>query len=375
MSNQCLASLQLFKKRRVALLRDDFRSDQRSVLVCPAEACTPELLNQLLALTGGIVCVAMSPSRVEGFMLGRMTRPETNTAQIQKETSLAFCISVDAREGITTGISTHDRALTLRLLGETPPNPRTLVTPGHIFPVEVRPGGVLVKNTLPEGAFDIVKISGFSDAAVFIDCLDSHGRYMDRASQDTLCEQHSIPAIELGSLTRYRLDTEQLVERVAVANLPTISGGELKTYVYRSTLNGGEHVALIKGAISPETPTLTRVQSEFTFGDVFGGPRGLSRSQIHESLQTIEHHGSGVFLYLRNSSTGALAEQLESLSSPPSRTRAEIMREYGLGAQILRDLGVKKIELLTNSQKDLVGLDSFGIEIVSQRPISNNCIN
>jgi 3,4-dihydroxy 2-butanone 4-phosphate synthase/GTP cyclohydrolase II len=258
--------------------------------------------------------------------------------------------------------------VTLRILGAAEIQPRKLVQPGHIFPVEVRAGGVLVKNALPEGAVDIVSIAGFTGAAAFIDLLDTSGNFLSGSAVSDFAARHDIPLIQLSDLTRYRLETEKVVYRVAEAKLPTKLAGELRSIIYKSTVHGGEHLALIKGEIDPTEPLLTRVQPENTFADVFGGATPRSREQIQGCLREIGRRGRGVIVYLRRPTSGELHHQVDTAGIIPSPGKA-LMREYGLGAQILRDLGARKIELLTGSKKDLAGLQSFGLEIVSQIPL------
>lgn len=338
------------------------------MLVSPAQGMSGALMNRLLELTGGLTFVALSNRRAAGFMLPPMARPQTSPAALAL--SSHSCISVDAREGITTGISVEDRAATLRVLGEEQPQPRKLVKPGHVFPVETATGGVLVRNALPEGALDLVLIAGFTDAALFMDLLTPSGEFMERREQLALAAAENIPRIALSELIRQRLETEKLVYKFAEARLPTRFSGELRSFIYKSKLHEGEHLALVRGEIDPRQPVLTRVQTEATFSDVFGGVHPPTRFSIRRSLEAIRAHGSGVLLYLRRSAPGYLQRQvLESGGGEIDAQPASIMREYGIGAQILHDLGVRKIELLTNSGHNLVGLKSFGIEIVSQRPL------
>jgi 3,4-dihydroxy 2-butanone 4-phosphate synthase/GTP cyclohydrolase II len=234
---------------------------------------------------------------------------------------------------------------------------------------------VLVRNALPEGALDIVRIANFTDAALFVDLLDENGEFLSLARQEKLAAERDLPTISLGDLIRFRLETEKLVTRVAEARLPTRIAGELRSCIYKSSVHSGEHVALIKGTIDPNKPTLTRVQPEFTFGDVFGGNNPPSRSQLHQALKAINDHGSGVLVYLRRPASGQLRQQVASWSAEYGHKPAWMMREYGLGAQILRDLGVKRIELLTGTPRNLSGLTTFGIEIVGQRAITEDAEN
>lgn len=355
-----------FKKTLVALILD--QSTNKTVLVAPAQDLNAERLNQALDLSGGIIYVAISPSRADAFSLETMQRPQ------QKHHSLSetwdVCVSVESRHGVSTGISVKDRARTIATLGQSQPNARMLVKPGHILPLKVKDGGVLVKQALPEGALDLVKISGFADASLLIECLDKSGEYLGASAAQELAEKWKIPFTTLDDLTRYRLESEKLIFRVAEAKLPTRSAGEMRGILYQSSLHGGEHLALIKGEITSEDPILTRVQPEFTFGDVFGGSNPPTRKQLLGSLEAIAQRGRGVLVYLRRPVAGQLCEQVNSWSSKFQEKPASMMREYGVGAQILRDLGIKKVELLTNSKKNLAGLTTFGIEIIKQRALS-----
>ncbi len=365
-----MTSFAQFSQSRLAILSDDSSDSGRGVFICPAHDITPQEINRLISLSGGIIFVALSSERSNAFMLSPMSRPRMRGKKTEADAAApAMCISVEAREGVTTGISTADRATTLRILGEHEPNPRKLVRPGHIFPIEVRDGGVLVKNALPEAALDIVKAAGFSDAAVFIDILDTAGNYALPAEQRKIAEREKIPCFTLSDIVRHRLQTETLVQRVAVAKLPTFAGGELTSYIYKSRVHEGEHLALVKGEIHGDVPVLTRVQPEFTFADVFGGNNPPTRAQLATSLAAIKASSSGVLLYLRRPFAGQMKEQITAWNSKFQEKPASTMREYGLGAQILLDLGVRKIELLTTSSRNLVGLNTFGIEIVAQRPL------
>ena len=362
-------SFSRFKERRLAILQDDVQGVARAILLAPAHDITPDTVNRMISLSGGIVFAALSPERAAGFLLDPMARPRVSSVERRVDSDpLNFCISVEAREGVSTGISAADRAVTLQVLGASEIQPRRLVQPGHIFPVEVRAGGVLVKNALPEGAVDIVSLAGFTDAAAFIDLLSPAGDLLLGERVAEFAELHKIPLISLSELTRFRLETEKVVYRVAEAKLPTKLAGELRSIIYKSTIHGGEHLALVKGEIDPNEPLLTRVQPEHTFADVFGGSSPRSREQLQRCLAEIGRRGQGVIVYLRRPSPGELHQLIDSVSQPTPPAKA-LMREYGLGAQILRDLGARKIELLTGSKKDLVGLESFGLEIVSQIPL------
>ncbi len=360
--------LNAFKKRKIAILRLDSSADKRAVIVAPSADMTPELMNTLIELGKGNVLVALESKRAEAFHIPQMSHRSPDELLTTSPLSRS-CVSVEAREGVTTGISASDRAKTVSLLGCETPYPRMLVQPGHVFPVCIREGGTLVRHALPEGAYDLVRLSCGENTACFIDLLGSDGEFLDAQAQNELASSHSLPLFTMSDIVRYRLEHEKLVTRVAEAKLPTQLAGELVSYVYKSPLSGGEHVALVKGEITPEKPTLVRVQPESTFADVFGGKNPPSRTALHNSLKEIGRNESGVLVYLRRPEIGQVQKQVTNWQESATTKPATMMQEYGLGAQILRDLGVKKIELLTRSTKDLIGLKPFGIEIVTQRPI------
>ncbi len=342
-----------------------------ALLVAPAEDMTPEALNTMLHICGAEVSVALSPSRTESLLLSPMN-VEQSYLSGRNKTGPYHCVSVEARVGVSTGISTADRAKTISLLGSPEPDPRSLVKPGHIFPVCVREGGVLVRNDLPEGALDLVRLAGFTDAAAYIPLLSGSGDLCSADELEQISSQNAIPLVHLGELIEHRLQTEQLVSRVAKAKLPTRAGGELTAYAYQSLIHSGEHIALVKGSIDSTQPVLTRVQAEHTFEDVFGADtRMSSRDKIQETLHALGDAECGVFVYLRRADPGLLAKQVAEPASSERLPQAAVMQEYGIGAQILRDLGVRKIRLLTTSPASSIrGLDSFGLEIVSYEELS-----
>ena len=371
-----LDKIELFKARRLAVIRDDSSSLHRTVLFAPAENIELEDVNLAIKISANNLFVAISPARASAFLLSPMARPSTTVGKMALEKTsparldLNICISVEAREGVTTGISAADRMHTIRVLGEAQANPRKLIKPGHIFPVEVREGGVLVNHSLPEGALDIVKLSKFSDAALFSDILNERGEFIDPDKCMKLCEENNLPQFTLAEITQYRLENEILVTRMAEAKLPTKDGGELVAIIYKSKIHEGEHLALVKGKIDPTKPTLTRIQLESTVADVFGGNHPPSRFSLKKSLQELGQQESGVIIYLRRPFQGALKEQVSNWEAFYNNSNSSMLREYGIGSQILLDLGVSKVELLTNSPRDYSGVKSFGIEIVSQKPLT-----
>jgi len=362
-----------FKSRGLAILRDDQSKRMRSVLVAAGEKISPVLVNELLTLTGGLTFVSITADRAAAFMLPPMSNQNSSLpGGLQRMSSPCIaggCSSVEAREGVSTGISASDRSRTIQILSSENPSPRDLVKPGHIFPIIVNQGGTLVKNRLPEGALDLVTINGYRDAAVFADLLSKDGELLDEKGQNQLAESVNIPVVTLSELVRSRLETEQLVYPVAEAKLPTREAGELRSVIFRSKIHDSEHFALIKGEIDSEKSVLTRVQPEFTFADVFGGDNPPTRNQIISSLKAIGENGNGILVYLRQSQNSRLMHQVKDWKASFEHKPASMMREYGVGAQILRSLGVKKIELLTGSKKKLRGITTFGLQITGQRTL------
>lgn len=361
-----------FQRTKLGILVDDL-SGSRAVLVAPSENISEEQVNRILTMSGGLTFVALSPERASAFMLASMARPSItgqSSSNPKFETALTSqYVSVEAREGITTGISAADRAKTLQILGAHTIQPRSLVKPGHIFPVETREGGVLVKTALPEGALDLVKMAGHTDAALFVDLLTQDGNLVD-ADGATLCAtREGLPLLTLSELIRHRLENESLVAKVAESTLPTTLAGEVRAIVYHSKMTNVEHVALVKGTVSGDTPVLVRVQAEQTVADVFGGGTPASRSNLQNSLKEIGERGAGVVLYLRRPFTDRKGSTVQHVTEQAPSKAATMMRDYGVGAQILRDLGITKVELLTSTPRALEGLASFGISVVQHTPI------
>lgn len=353
-----------FEECQLAFLVDDESDRHHGVLVAPAASMTAERVNRILHLAKGNLQVALSPERAHGFSLESMNHssPFQNDADLRQPRE---CVSVEAREGISTGISAADRAATIRILGEKDPNPRKLVKPGHIFPVRTRQGGVLVRSSLPEGALDLVRMSGFSEAAAFADVLHAKGSLASLSDLQQLSQQEEIPLFRIAEIVGERLRHEKLVYRVAEAKLPTQVAGEMISIAYRSDVYKGEHIALTLGDLASDEPVLVRVQPESTYTDLFGSLQSTTAGVLSGALQEIGKARRGVLIYLRSVDSGLLSKQLTG----GNRQRSAVMKEYGVGAQILRDLGVSRITLLSNTKKPIAGLESFGLEIVGYHPL------
>lgn len=366
----CADLIKSFSTTKLCVLRDDIGAD-RSVLVAPAQDISAEQVNRILSITGGLTFVALTPERAAAFMLSPMSGPKSESSSDRNSTTLAQLTSVEAREGVTTGISAADRATTISILGAPLPHPRALVKPGHIFPVATKQGGSLVKSEIPEAAIDLTTLAGFSDAALFVDLLNRAGELVSKEEATAWARDNGMPITSISEIIQHRLVREPLITRLSEADLPTREAGTVRAIAYRSKIHDVEHVALVKGDISANHPALVRVQVENTVADVLGGNSPATRQQIIGSMRAINERGSGVLLYLRRSSLSELEifSPHERARSEPNSSPSGAMREYGIGAQILRDLGITQIELLSSSHKNLLGLDSFGISVVAQRSI------
>lgn len=382
--------LQATNDQRWGVLIDDLSKPPRAALVSPAAGMTPALMNELLTLSLGITFVAITEERAAAFNLELMERAERTIHGSDSRDRTAILNSVEAREGVSTGISAADRAATLRALGADQPSPRLLVKPGHVFPVKIATGGVLARSMIPEAAHDLGTAWWRSDVTLFMDLLNSSGEFLPIEEAITLAKSRGAPLATIGEVLHHRLANEQLVHRVAEAALPSVSGGALRAIAYRSVNSPGEHLALVRGDLSGSEPILTRVQTESTVSDLFGGNTPPTRRRIEQSLRMMNERGCGVFLYLRRTDTSlqGSGESRTGFGEPPLGTgdllrergdledhiaplpAAHSMRGHGIGAQILRDLGVTRIELLTTSPKSLPGLDAFGIEVSAQRILS-----
>ncbi len=317
-----------------------------------------------------VVCAAMSEERVRELGLPMM-------AARGNADGFDFAVSVESRHGVTTGISSADRAKTLQTIAITNDAKREIVTPGHIFPLVARKGGVLVRSGIAEAAVDLMKLAECTPVAAICQCLTADGALVSHDEILRLHQQQGFPVATLAAIIRHRLATERLVERIARAQLPTQIAGEFAAHCFLSHIDQAEHLVLVKGDITEDEPVLVRVQAEDRLGDLLGGDQGVGLERIRAALQVIERRGRGVFVYIRHPRRGVLERQVNRLRSgqlqegqpEESGTRAAELHEFGIGAQILKSLGVKKLILLSNSARPLKGLDAFGLELVSREPL------
>ncbi|MDQ2659999.1 MAG: bifunctional 3,4-dihydroxy-2-butanone-4-phosphate synthase/GTP cyclohydrolase II [Verrucomicrobiota bacterium] len=360
-------------KGKIVIVTDDADRENEGDLVLAAEKATPETINFMAMHGRGLICVPITNTRADELELQRMV------AQNREMYKTDFTVSVDAAKGVTTGISAHDRAATIQTLVSRASKPEDLVQPGHIFPLRAKEGGVLRRAGHTEAAVDLARLAGLQPAGVLCEILHDDGTMARLPELMEFKKKHGLRICTIQSLIAHRRLTEKLIEREQVVKLPT-DYGDFDLYLYRSTLDGAHHLALVKGTISPNEPVLVRVHSECLTGDVFGSRRCDCGNQLHCALQQISNEGNGVLVYMRQEGRGiglaakihAYKLQEEGLDTVEANVKLGFgsdLRDYGLGAQILFDLGVRKFRFLTNNPKKVVGLEGYGIQMVEQVPI------
>ena len=360
------------KQGRIFILVDDENRENEGDLCIPAEMATSDVINFMAKYARGLICLAMERSRVEQLGLSLMTRRNEG----RHET--AFTVSIEAREGVTTGISAHDRAHTISVATNANKGQDDIVTPGHVFPLVARDGGSLVRAGHTEAVVDIARLAGLTPAGVICEIMNDDGTMARLPDLLSFAQQHDLKVATIADLISHRRRTESIVERSLESVLDSRYGGSWRMIVYLNKVTYAEHIALIKGDITGETPILVRMHSLNVMEDVLGDQSGSrGGGELQSAMRSIADKGRGVVVVMREPTSTALSEKIRSkikTAIPEGGTENEL-RDYGVGAQILLDLGIKEMILLTNSEQTVIGLEGYGLSIFERQTTSISGIN
>lgn len=367
-----------FRAGHIVIIVDDEDRENEGDLACAAEKVTPELINFMAKYGRGLICLSLTAERLDELQIPLQMSEADNTAT----RGTAFCVSIEARRGITTGISAADRATTIQVAVDPRARPADLARPGHIFPLRARRGGVLVRPGQTEAVVDLARIAGLTPAGVICEIMNDDGTMARLPELRRFAAEHNIKIISVADLVSYRMANEVLVRRATEALVPTVYG-EFRAIAFTNEINSDVHLALVMGDVVADESVLVRVHSQCVLGDVFGSLRDDTGWQLHRSLEAIAAEGRGVLLYLKQEGRGVgLVNHLRAYSLADERDKdaveadAEVVgirnmdpRDYGIGAQILHTLGVRKMRLITNHPVKRAAIEGFGLEITDRVPI------
>jgi len=360
---------------KMVILVDDEDRENEGDLCMAAQAITPEAVNFMARYGRGLICLTLDRSQVKRLNLPMMV--EKNKSPFET----GFTVSIEARTGVTTGISAADRARTVQVAADPDAKPEDLVSPGHIFPLRARRGGVLERTGQTEGSVDLARLAGMMPSGVICEIMKDDGTMARMPDLEEFAAEHNMKIATIADLVAYRLRRDTLVHRAVEARLPSHFGGEFKAIVYANDVDKHEHLALVKGDIDPDKEIMVRVHSECLTGDVFGSDRCDCGSQLQEAMRMVSEAGTGVILYMRQEGRGiGLINKLKAYALQDNEGLDTVdanlelgfkpdLRDYGIGAQILRDIGVRKMRLLTNNPKKIVGLEGYDLEVTSRQSI------
>jgi len=359
---------------KMVILVDDEDRENEGDLCMAAEKISAQAINFMAKYGRGLVCLSLTPERVDELNLPMMT--DDNTSAF----GTAFTVSIEAKRGVTTGISAADRTKTIKTAIDSKTKPEDLSRPGHVFPLKARPGGVLQRAGQTEGSVDLARLARLYPAGVICEIMSEDGTMARVPELMEFAKRHNLKIVTIKDLIKYRMRTELFVRRLATVKLPTTFGGDFTAIAYANDIDDVVHIALLKGEIKPDEATLVRVHSQCLTGDVFASERCDCGEQLHKAMEKIKKEGKGVILYMKQEGRGiglinklkAYELQDKGLDTVEANIKLGFkpdLRDYGIGAQILVDLGVRKMKLMTNNPKKIVGLEGYGLKVVERVPI------